>query len=197
MCAYKADAAVPRRCMGVYMSTCSSRLMEILGQADAHGGENNRAGAAGGGGQGGTVNANGAAATGGGGGGDARAVDRVGGAIIIGAGGVARRVVREVEDDDSDDEMHGETAGDRSRRAQAGGLRSIDSLVSTHIHFKNRSTVPVKLFWINYDGDEVPYRTLQLGQSCRQQTFVTHPWTFRSASLGQPVACKKRTVRLT
>ena len=75
-------------------------------------------------------------------------------------------------------------------------LRSLDSLVSTHIHFKNRSSVPVKLFWINYDGDEVPYRTLQAGQSCRQQTFVTHPWTFKSVShTGKPVACNKLTVR--
>lgn len=74
-------------------------------------------------------------------------------------------------------------------------LRSLDSLVSTHIHFKNRSSVPVKLFWINYDGDEVPYRTLQAGQSCRQQTFVTHPWTFKSVShTGKPVACNKLTV---
>lgn len=74
-------------------------------------------------------------------------------------------------------------------------LKSIDSLVSTHICFKNRSTVPVRLYWVNYDGEEVPYRTLQLGQSCRQQTFVTHPWTFRSAlHSGRPVSCRKRTV---
>jgi len=74
-------------------------------------------------------------------------------------------------------------------------LKSIDSFVSTHICFKNLSTVPIKLFWINYDGDEVPYRTLQHGQSCRQQTFVTHPWTFKSLSaFDKPVACGKRTV---
>ena len=74
-------------------------------------------------------------------------------------------------------------------------LKSIDSLVSTHICFRNRSTVPVRLYWVNYDGEEVPYRTLQLGQSCRQQTFVTHPWTFRTAlHSGKPVSCKKRTV---
>ena len=90
----------------------------------------------------------------------------------------------------------GSYTDDTSESESEPDLRSLDSLVSTHIHFKNRSAVPVKLYWINYDGDEVPYRTLQAGQSCRQQTFVTHPWTFRSVShTGKPVACDNRTVR--
>ena len=188
--------------MGVYMSTCSSRLMEILGQADAHGGASSSAhGGEGGGG------ATGAAGNRAGNAGGRADFHLRGNAARGDMDEVARAMrVREREremDDDSDDDLDGGEAGAvgmRARGSQAGSnsLRSIDSLVSTHIQFKNRSSVPVKLFWINYDGEEVPYRTLQLGQSCRQQTFVTHPWTFRSASQAQkPVACKKRTVRNT
>lgn len=59
-------------------------------------------------------------------------------------------------------------------------IRSMSSDESTHILFENQTDTSIKLFWINYDGNEVPYRSIQPGKSHRQQTFLTHPWTFKA-----------------
>jgi len=34
------------------------------------------------------------------------------------------------------------------------------------------------MFWIDYDGNHQPYKLLSPGQKHRQQTYLTHPWTF-------------------
>ena len=36
------------------------------------------------------------------------------------------------------------------------------------------------MFWIDYDGNHQPYKLLSPGQKHRQQTYLTHPWTFRT-----------------
>jgi len=59
-------------------------------------------------------------------------------------------------------------------------LRSESSEQSTFVVFENKTDFPVKLYWINYEGHEIPYRTLAPGLVHRQQTFVTHPWTFKA-----------------
>ena len=59
-------------------------------------------------------------------------------------------------------------------------LRSTLSEESTYIIFENQTDTPVKLFWLNYEGHEIPYRSIEPGRSHRQQTFITHPWTFKS-----------------
>jgi len=64
-------------------------------------------------------------------------------------------------------------------------MRSTHSEESTFIIFENRTGGPVKLFWLNYEGHEIPYRSIEHGGSHRQQTFVTHPWTFKSCT-GNP-----------
>jgi len=38
----------------------------------------------------------------------------------------------------------------------------------------------VKLYWLNYEGQKTAYRSIQPGRTHRQQTFLTHPWTFES-----------------
>ena len=58
-------------------------------------------------------------------------------------------------------------------------LRSTSSEDSTFILFHNQTESPVKLYWLNYEGQEVPYRSIEPGRVHRQQTFVTHPWTFK------------------
>ena len=42
--------------------------------------------------------------------------------------------------------------------------------------------ISFQLFRINYDGQEIPYRCLQPGGTHRQQTFMTHPWTFKAVT---------------
>jgi hypothetical protein len=81
-------------------------------------------------------------------------------------------------------------------------IRSTHSEESTFMIFENRTGGPVKLFWLNYEGHEIPYRSIEHGGSHRQQTFVTHPWTFKSCTgnpenvvvdhkrvSGMPIAC--------
>lgn len=57
-------------------------------------------------------------------------------------------------------------------------LRSSSSEESTFVLFENQTNSPIKLYWLNYEGQKTAYRTLQPGRIHRQQTFVTHPWTF-------------------
>ena len=38
------------------------------------------------------------------------------------------------------------------------------------------------MLWIDYDGNHQPYKLLKPGQRHRQQTYLTHPWTFKTAS---------------
>eukprot|EP00216_Chloropicon_sp_CCMP2111_P002978 CAMPEP_0198236936 /NCGR_PEP_ID=MMETSP1446-20131203/2817_1 /TAXON_ID=1461542 ORGANISM="Unidentified sp, Strain CCMP2111" /NCGR_SAMPLE_ID=MMETSP1446 /ASSEMBLY_ACC=CAM_ASM_001112 /LENGTH=203 /DNA_ID=CAMNT_0043918913 /DNA_START=295 /DNA_END=906 /DNA_ORIENTATION=+ len=61
-------------------------------------------------------------------------------------------------------------------------IRSRNSDESTFLFFENQAGIPVKLYWINYDGQEIPYRCLQPGGTHRQQTFMTHPWTFKAVT---------------
>ena len=58
-------------------------------------------------------------------------------------------------------------------------LRSKNSYVSTFMRFENRTGEYVKLYWYSYDGDLVAYRTLPPNTAFRQQSFVSHPWTFK------------------
>ena len=52
-------------------------------------------------------------------------------------------------------------------------------LLSSH---KNRTNENVRMLWIDYDGNHQPYKLLKPGQRHRQQTYLTHPWTFKTAS---------------
>jgi len=36
------------------------------------------------------------------------------------------------------------------------------------------------MMWIDYDGNHQPYKLLKPGQRHRQQTYLTHPWTFKT-----------------
>ena len=48
--------------------------------------------------------------------------------------------------------------------------------------FRNATKGKARLFWLNYWGDEIAYKTLAPGQMHTQQTFETHPWTFATFS---------------
>ena len=58
-------------------------------------------------------------------------------------------------------------------------MRSRDSAVSTHMRFENRTGEYVRIFWWNYEGQKVAYRTLPPNTAYRQQSFVSHPWTYK------------------
>ncbi|WZN61387.1 VHL domain-containing protein [Chloropicon roscoffensis] len=70
-------------------------------------------------------------------------------------------------------------ASDNAYPQGASLMRSTSSDESTYILFENQTESRVKLYWLNYDGQEVAYRSIEPGRVHRQQTFMTHPWTFK------------------
>eukprot|EP00898_Chlorokybus_atmophyticus_P005771 jgi/Chlat1/6195/Chrsp427S05726 len=59
--------------------------------------------------------------------------------------------------------------------------RSLLCAQRIHVLFVNETGQTLKLYWLDYAGQEVEYDTLEPAQEYRQQTFVTHPWRFISA----------------
>lgn len=52
----------------------------------------------------------------------------------------------------------------------------------TYIKFTNSSSYSVKIYWVNYSGNESLYKTLSAGSSYWQQTFYGHKWRVRDTS---------------
>lgn len=44
------------------------------------------------------------------------------------------------------------------------------------IRFDNGRAEAVKLYWLDFSGQRVPYGTLAAGSALKQQTYLTHPW---------------------
>lgn len=57
-----------------------------------------------------------------------------------------------------------------------GGLVSIESEHLATIVFTNNSADEVEILWLNYDGEEVYYNTLQPGESYEQASYFSNPW---------------------
>jgi len=54
--------------------------------------------------------------------------------------------------------------------------RSIESKRNTTLRFKNFSKEIRKIYWLDYEGEKVHYKTLYPDESYFQNTFMTHPW---------------------
>jgi hypothetical protein len=52
---------------------------------------------------------------------------------------------------------------------------------STGITFVNRSDRPVKVYWLNFRGERILYKSLPPGAQLVQQTFVGHNWLVTSS----------------
>lgn len=57
-----------------------------------------------------------------------------------------------------------------------GSVRSLNSAQPTNIQFVNSSGRPLKIYWLDYKGQRKFYKDLNVGQSYRQKTYMTHPW---------------------
>jgi von Hippel-Lindau disease tumor supressor len=64
----------------------------------------------------------------------------------------------------------------RKHTAENGGIRSVNGDVSTSVRFVNRKQIMLKIYWLNYEGQRVFYRSLNPGERYIQQTYLTHPW---------------------
>ncbi|KAF8058695.1 hypothetical protein FPV67DRAFT_514142 [Lyophyllum atratum] len=74
------------------------------------------------------------------------------------------------------------------RPSDMPNLLSDQGGVSTAIEFENRLQVGVKVFWVDYYGKRVLFATIPPGQSCRQSTFVGHPWALIAEHEKEPFA---------
>jgi serine/threonine protein kinase len=61
-------------------------------------------------------------------------------------------------------------------------LRSLAGDQSTSISFTNDGAEAVRLYWLDYNGDRVPYGTVAPGTTVLRQTYVTHPWVVADTS---------------
>jgi hypothetical protein len=66
-------------------------------------------------------------------------------------------------------------------------LRSLRGDTPTALTFVNELNISVTVNWIDYNGQEVYYATLQPSQAYTQQTFDTHPWIVRETAHRAPV----------
>lgn len=56
---------------------------------------------------------------------------------------------------------------------------------STYIKFSNHYGTQVDVYWINYQGEEVFYKSLYDGESYEQQTYIGHEWIVRENPIGK------------
>ena len=66
-------------------------------------------------------------------------------------------------------------------------LRSLRGDTATALTFVNEINIAVTVNWLDYQGKEVYYATLQPGQAYTQQTYESHPWVVRETAHNAPV----------
>jgi hypothetical protein len=59
--------------------------------------------------------------------------------------------------------------------AELAGIKSVVG-AATKITFVNRSTENIRVYWIDYTGTRVLYRTLAPGEEYQLNTYLHHPW---------------------
>jgi len=73
------------------------------------------------------------------------------------------------------------------RCAREPHLKSEDASFPTAIIFTNRTRDNISLFWLDYRGERVAYKTLRSGEAYTQRTYISHPWVI----VGPHGACRK------
>ncbi|XP_018585381.1 von Hippel-Lindau-like protein [Scleropages formosus] len=68
-----------------------------------------------------------------------------------------------------------------SRRDVTPPLRSLSSDEPTYVDFVNESRRPARAWWLNFCGRPVSYGDIEPGGSMKMNTFLTHPWIFRTS----------------
>ncbi|XP_025155354.1 von Hippel-Lindau tumor suppressor homolog isoform X2 [Harpegnathos saltator] len=83
-------------------------------------------------------------------------------------------------------------------------LRSISNQHRSFVKFINQTFRPVRLYWIDYQGNAVNYGDLSPGDYIDINTFATHPWIFvdketgcRLSNDGLPLRVQRTNVYIT
>lgn len=66
--------------------------------------------------------------------------------------------------------------------AERSGIRSGAGVVEASLNFINRSGETLKVYWLDFSGRRVLYKTLKPQQGYTQLTYLTHPWLITDAS---------------
>ncbi|CAK9294770.1 unnamed protein product [Gordionus sp. m RMFG-2023] len=73
-------------------------------------------------------------------------------------------------------------------------LKSAPSEQETFVCFRNETDLSIDVYWINYKGARVKYKTLTPSQTLDVITFVGHPWIFVINGTGQRVLANKKLI---
>jgi len=69
-----------------------------------------------------------------------------------------------------------------------GNIRSVASTEPTEITFINHGTVPLNVYWLNYQGTRAFYATLAPGRGLVQQSHAPNPWLIAVGPSGDCIA---------
>lgn len=73
------------------------------------------------------------------------------------------------------------TLAESKHSAEKRSIKSEHSDVKALITFYNRSSQTVKVYWLDFAGNRVLYKTLKSQEGFAQATFLTHPWLVTDA----------------
>ncbi|QBB71940.1 hypothetical protein ELE36_17110 [Pseudolysobacter antarcticus] len=76
----------------------------------------------------------------------------------------------------------GSTQPQRVGSNQERAAKSIGNESKAEIEFVNKSGQVVKIYWLDFDGHRNLYKTLKVGESYNQQTYLMHPWLVTDAN---------------
>jgi hypothetical protein len=78
--------------------------------------------------------------------------------------------------------------------------RSVASTQPVNLRFANKGKSPVRIVWIDFNGNQVLYTALEGGRIWGVRSYMTHPWLITSADgnkcLGAFIAGSSQTITI-
>jgi hypothetical protein len=66
---------------------------------------------------------------------------------------------------------------EKKHPAEEKRVKSLQHDFETSLKFVNKSSKTVKVYWLDYDGERVLYKTLEAdAEYTQEKTYLTHPW---------------------
>uniref|UniRef100_T1GR73 von Hippel-Lindau disease tumour suppressor beta domain-containing protein n=1 Tax=Megaselia scalaris TaxID=36166 RepID=T1GR73_MEGSC len=73
-------------------------------------------------------------------------------------------------------------------------LISGESVQEVFLLFINKSGRSADIFWINYNGEQKYFGTIEPGAQKKINTFSNHPWVFRSKITGEKLHIENKDI---
>jgi hypothetical protein len=78
--------------------------------------------------------------------------------------------------------MTSATFADTRHPAEQAEIKSVNGNVGTSLAFINRGCQTIKVYWLDYEGNRVLYKTLKSQEGYSVNTYLTHPWLITNES---------------